>query len=87
MKNKLDDYYSTYDLSLASTLLAMEFRLENVDRANGYKSLFIFKQTPELKKSIQLYWGDLLKVSPIKLFNAQKLLKNRIYSEGSHAVE
>lgn len=75
------DYYSTSDLNLSSTLVALGFSPDSVERSNRNKVCFLFKPSEPLSKTIESYWNDSLKISPIKLFNAQKLLKNRIYSD------
>lgn len=74
--------FTTFDLNLASTLVSLGFELLGLDRtADARKVRFIFRQDSELGKSIENYWANNLTVSPQELFNAQKLLKNRIYSD------
>ncbi|MEX2013933.1 MAG: DUF5659 domain-containing protein [Parcubacteria group bacterium] len=74
--------FTTFDLNLASTLVSLGFELLELDRtADPRKVRFVFRQDSELGKSVENYWANNLTVSPQELFNAQKLLKNRIYSD------
>jgi len=78
---KADEQFSTFDLGLASALLSLGYELETMDKTNPRKIKFIFKYRTGLGKTISNYWNDCLKVNARTLFNDQKMLKNRIYSE------
>ncbi len=74
-----DDYYSTSDLSLATTI-SLFYPIEDIDRSNPRKALFIFKKTPELEKLIDQYFRNEIKISPQVYFNQLRVVKARLYA-------
>jgi len=70
----------TYDLGLATALLTLGYTLLELDKTNPKKVQFIFKTEKGIDESISDYWNDELKLPALTLFNNQKNLKNRIYS-------
>ena len=68
------------DLNLAATLTAIGYKLIDLDRTNSKRVAFIFEYNEKIKQSINDYWNNEIKLSALTLFNAQKLLKNRLYS-------
>lgn len=80
MNQQLDEnYYSTSDLSLATTL-SLWFPIEDIDRSNPRKALFIFRKTPELEKLIDQYFRNEIKISPQTYFNQLRAVKARLYA-------
>ncbi len=79
--SKTDEQFSTFDLGLASALFSLGYELKTMDKENPRKIKFIFKYRNGLSKTINNYWNDCLKINARTLFNNQKMLKNRIYSE------
>lgn len=78
---KIDDYYSTSDLALASAI-ALYYPLEVVDKTqNPYKAQFIFKRDENLNKLIESYWRCEMRIEPQAYFNQLKSIKARLYSE------
>jgi len=73
--------FSTYDLGLASALVVLEYRLVKLDKTNPKKVRFVFKQQKGIDNAMLEYWNGKLELPAQKLFNAQKMLKNRIYSD------
>lgn len=71
-------YYSTSDLCLASTINVF-FPLDSIDKRNATKALFLFKETPELIETIELFWQGKLSIEPQMFFQKIKYLKTRIY--------
>lgn len=74
------DYYSTSDLGLA-TVISLSHPLQQIDRQNANKSLFIFKRSNDLEKLVKDYWEGMLEIEPKVYFNQLKTLKTRLYSE------
>ncbi len=68
------------DLNLAATLTALEYKLISLDRSNAKRVGFVFEDSQEIKQSINDYWDEKIELPALTLFNAQKLLKNRLYS-------
>lgn len=77
---KINDFYSTTDLVLA-TVIAMNFPIELVDKKNPHKAVFIFKREEELDRLIEEFWKKQTRVEPLSFFNCMKMLKSRIYEK------
>lgn len=75
------DHFLTFDLSLASALALLEYDLVAIDKSNRSKAQFIFRRRSGIDREIKHYWDGDLKLSARHLFDTQKMLKNRIYSD------
>lgn len=75
-----DETFETQDLNLSAVLIAKGFSLKDVNKNREGKATFSFKPHPNIFNTIQQYWNHELLLNPQDLFNALKLLKNRIYS-------
>lgn len=78
--NDQKTYFTTYDLNLSAVLVSKGFSLEKTERKMGGKALFSFTESKKLFAVIDQYWKNQLKISPQKLFNSLKAIKNRLYS-------
>jgi hypothetical protein len=74
------NFFTTYDLNLSAVLVAKGCRLEKTERQSNGKALFYFTEGKKLSSVVDLYWKDEIKISPQKLFNSLKAIKNRLYS-------
>ncbi len=74
-----EHYYQTSDLSLATTL-SLWCPIENIDRSNPRKALFVFRKTSELEKLIDQYFRNEIKISPQIYFNQLRVIKARLYA-------
>lgn len=80
--------YSTKDIYLATTLLALDFPLLRIDKDNKiFYFIFGNERTPHIigdtltpEKVVEAYWIDGVDISPKKLFTAFKEIKNRMYA-------
>jgi len=79
-QQELNKNYSTSDLSLA-TVLSLYNPIESIDRTNPRKALFVFKNTSSLKKTIDEYYRDEIRISPQQYFNQLRVIKARLYAE------
>lgn len=81
MTNKLtnNDFFSSTDLCLGSTLLCLGYRLEAIEK-NSPKSTFIFERNEGLDRAIQAFWAGEIRVDPKAFFNCLKEIKARLYS-------
>lgn len=76
---KINDYYSTSDLALA-TALSLFHPVDSIDRQNPHKAIFLFKRTgTEIDQLIETYWKGELKVNPAAYFQQLKIIKARLY--------
>lgn len=80
MQKVCESVFSTYDIFLSATLLAVGFRLETIDKGDTRKVEFCFRRSPEMDTVIQAYWSKQLQCEPQALFANLKMLKNQIYS-------
>lgn len=76
-----DSQFYTFDLGLAASLVTSEFELLELNKTDRKKVQFIFSNNDELENIIDKYWKGHLKLDSRKLFENQKMLKNRIYSK------
>ena len=77
------EQYLTFDLGLATSLVCLNYELWSLEKSNPKKVQFIFKrdQDNNIDSAIEKYWKDKLKLNARTLFDNQKMLKNRIYSD------
>ena len=73
--------FSTFDLGLATVLVTLEYELLGLDKSNPKKVCFMFRREKNIEQTMNDYWGDKIKLPAQTLFNNQKMLKNRIYSD------
>ena len=77
----MNQNFSTYDLGLATVLVTLGYRLLKLDKTDPKKVKFVFKEEKDIKQVLTGYWNDEIKLPAQTLFNNQKMLKNRIYSD------
>lgn len=80
-KLNMNDYYSTSDLALATTI-SLNFSIKEMDKTNPRKAIFIFDRNKKLDEYINRYWRKEILVEPRQYFDQLKALKARIYEEG-----
>jgi hypothetical protein len=72
--------FLTFDLCLATCLVTLGYELWHLDKTNPKKVQFIFKRAADIDSAVDNYWQNKLKLNARSLFDNQKMLKNRIYS-------
>ncbi len=77
-------YFQTSDMGLAATLSASGFKLARINKDNPRRVVFLFINTPELKKQVEKFWASELKLSATILLEHIRLIKARIYGESSN---
>ena len=77
----MNQNFSTYDLGLATVLITLGYELLELDRTNPKKVRFVFKEGKDIEKVMIDYFNDKIELPALTLFNNQKNLKNRIYSD------
>ncbi len=81
-----DKNYSTRDLTLAATLLTLDFNLVGIDyQHEGTKTMpvgyFQFKSNSSLEDTIQKYWSRDLAVEPMLFQGNVRALKSQIHNQ------
>ncbi len=72
----------TSDFGVACYLFACGISLAHIEKDSASrKATFIFSNTQSIHKLIEDFWSDKAKISPLKLLNAQRELKRRLYSD------
>jgi len=77
----MNQNFSTYDLGLATVLITLGYKLLELDKTNPKKVRFVFREEQGIEKTMVDYFNDEIKLPALTLFNNQKNLKNRIYSD------
>jgi hypothetical protein len=77
------DNYSTSDLALATTL-SLFYPIEDIDRTNPRRALFVFQKSPALEKTIEEFYHNEIKVSPQLFFGQLRVIKARLYENENH---
>jgi len=77
----MNQNFSTYDLGLATVLITLDYKLLELDKTNPKKVRFVFKEEKDIEGIMVDYFNNKIKLPALILFNNQKNLKNRIYSE------
>ncbi len=73
--------FYTFDLGLASALVSVRLEIISIDKTDRKKVKFIFQNSEKLGETTEKYWNKELKTDARTLFENQKMLKNRIYSD------
>jgi len=73
-----NNYYQTADLALAASINLFQ-PLQEVDRTNFRKALFIFPNNKQTDEIVDSYWKRQLQVEPLSYFNSLRTLKARLY--------
>lgn len=77
----MNQIFSTYDLGLATVLITLGYKLLKLDKTNPKKVRFVFKEKKGIEQAMLDYWNNEIKLPAQTLFNNQKNLKNRIFSD------
>jgi len=74
--------YETRDLYLACALIASGMELTGITRRpNEKRRVFIFDDTPSRPDLVKAYWNWQGEVSPRKLFEALRSLRDQMWAE------
>jgi hypothetical protein len=74
-----NDYFTTSDLGLVSSLIASGYRVSRIDRSRSNRAVFLIKRNNKLNDLVSAYFNHQLKVDALTFFNSMKELKTRIY--------
>jgi len=75
-----NQYFSTFDIALASAITTCGYPLESLDKNDPTKVNFFFKKAEGLDKIVQLFWQRKLPLDALSYFQNLKVIKSRIYS-------
>ena len=76
---KLNDYYSTPDLTLA-TVISLNYPIDSIEWIDKQRAVFYFLREDGLDDLVESYWRRNLQIEPIQFANQLKVLKTRIRS-------
>lgn len=80
MSQQLPITYLTSDLALATTL-SLQFPIEDIDRSNPRKAVFVFRRSPALEELVDAFFTNEFKIAPQVYFNQLRDVKARLYAE------
>lgn len=80
MSQQLPITYLTSDLALATTL-SLQFPIEDIDRSNPRKAVFVFRRSPALEEMVDAFFTNEFKIAPQLYFNQLRDVKARLYAE------
>jgi len=75
------DFFRSFDMGLAASLISVGFSLVSLDRENLRKVQCVFRRADGMDETIDAYWADTLQVKARTYFDSVKMLKNRLHSE------
>ncbi len=75
------DVFTTYDLGLSTALLTVGYKLQNLDRSNGRRVLFVFEHKAGIEIASNRFFSDELKVKARSYFDNLKAIKTKLYSD------
>ncbi len=71
--------YRTADLALTAALCVSGFIVEEMEKVNPQRSVFVFEKGEELLEAVNQYWRREMRIEPQDYFNQLKIIKARIY--------
>jgi hypothetical protein len=80
-KPDTESRFSTFDLGLAAALVTLGHDLAEIDKTNRAKARFVFVRQTTISADVESYWRGDLVMSARYLLEAQKMIKNRLYSD------
>lgn len=72
-------FYKTSDLTLAGVICVSGFALDHVEQLTSARSVFVFRESPELTALVDAYWRNDTRVEPQAYWAQIKALKARLY--------
>jgi len=78
--NQNNKDFRTADLALTAALCVSGFVVDEVEKIDARRSVFIFfDNTAELQEAVNKYWRQEMRVEPQDYFNQLKIIKARLY--------
>lgn len=74
------NYFQTSDFPLATTLVALGFKMEYIDKSSE-RAEFCFNRVDGLDEVVQWFWRDEVRIEPKLFCMNQKILKSRLYGQ------
>jgi hypothetical protein len=82
MKNQPDkNNFTTSDFYAAAFLVAKEYRLLGIDKADSRRFHFIFTDEPDRPQLVSAFFAGLVEVNAKEFVSAIKELKSRMYND------
>ncbi|MFA5272335.1 MAG: DUF5659 domain-containing protein [Candidatus Omnitrophota bacterium] len=75
-----NELFKTSDISLIASLCCYGCQVEDIDKSNRAKVIFLVKKSKNFDSLIRRYFAHQLKVEPLGFFNYLKEIKTRIYN-------
>ncbi|EKD44580.1 MAG: hypothetical protein ACD_71C00093G0001 [uncultured bacterium (gcode 4)] len=75
----MNQFYTTSDLALASTLVVSWYTIHHIQKENG-KGIFYYEASHHLSDFVERYFRHNVQVEPIQYATTMKALKTNIYN-------
>ena len=76
----MNEYFTTTDFLICTTLLYFSHELKEVDRSNPSRCIFKILKKKETKGMLNDFFNNKILVEPKRFFAIQKELKQRLYN-------
>lgn len=75
------EYFTTSDIGTAAVLISLGYEFQGLDDTDGVRKIFLFEQASSIGETIGLLYQGKLRVDPLALLSAFRMLKNKIHQE------
>lgn len=79
-KSQKEKYYQTSDLLICSVLVYFDHILQEVDKSDRSRCIFVIKKVSNTEKLLDEFYNNHLLIEPNKFQSIQKDIKRRIYN-------
>lgn len=79
-KYQTTKYYKTSDLLICSVLVYFEHNLQEIDKSDKSRCIFVIKKINSTEKLLDDFYNSRLLIEPNKFQSIQKDIKRRIYN-------
>ena len=78
--SKKEKVYQTSDLLICSVLVYFEHTLQEIDKSDSSRCIFVIKKAVNTEKLLNDFYNNRLLIEPNKFQSIQKDIKRRIYN-------
>lgn len=79
-KTNKEKYYQTSDLLICSVLVYFDYTLQEIDKSDSSRCIFVIKKTNNIEKLLDDFYNNRLLIEPNRFQSIQKDIKRRIYN-------
>jgi hypothetical protein len=76
----MDEFFSTQDICMASTLVCLGHKIETIDKSRPKSIHFLFLNTGNVRSDVVRFWDGLVRIEPKEFWSTFRNIKGRIMS-------